>query len=259
MIRLKDILAEAYRNQVYEFFQRNPDILKSIFSEFNETPAEWLGGGFYGSAYATQAGKVIKFTNDPDEVALAARISKRARRPHLINIYDVRPFSSFSIGLDQYGDPRLANGFYAIHMDKIIPLMSMSRLAADTWWNLQSMYFSTQPDEAVRRSVNFEWEKHRLTRDAYDILLKIVDQRQKVLQDVRAMHIKSGEAHEGNIGFTPEGNFVLYDLQATKHPSQSDWIDPIRPSKSTLGKTVDMSKHVKYTTDGIDTPGDPNM
>ncbi len=258
MIRLKSLILEVNRRQVYDML-RKPEILQQIFSEFNESPAEWLGGGFYGSAIATKSGKVIKFTNDSYEVALAARISKRARRPHLINIYDVRPLTNINLGDDRWGDPVQAHGFYAIHMDKVIPLENMNSDAADIWDDISYRYFQEdKTDREIQELLNLRVARHRYNDDAVQLASKIITQRQKVLQDARAMNVRTWEAHRGNVGFTPEGNFVLYDLQSEKNPIETKYTDYSvpSPSKSTIGKTIDVAK---YTTDGIDTPNDPTM
>lgn len=256
MIRLKSLILEVNRQQVYNML-RKPEILQQIFSEFNESPAEWLGGGYYGSAIATKSGKVIKFTDDSYEVALAARISKRARRPHLINIYDVRPLTNINLGDDRWGDPIQAHGFYAIHMDKVIPLENMNYYAAEMWDYINYRYFQEdKTDQEIYELMKSR--SHQYSNSATELVSKIIAQRQKVLRDARAMNVRTFEAHRGNVGFTPEGNFVLYDLQSEKNPIETKYTDYSipSPSKSTIGKTIDVAK---FTTDGIDTPNDPTM
>jgi hypothetical protein len=251
MILLKQILNETNLTKVYGEL-RQPETLKMIFDQFADSPAEWLGGGYYGQAIATQRGKVIKFTADQNEAALAARISKRARRPHLINIYSVRPLAAFRLPSEDSNDIQtIYNHIYAIYMDRVTPLTSEMQ---DAWLGIKYMYFSSsRPDSDLRRSIDYDLSKNSITQDMYNQLNTIIDQRQKVLQDVRAMNINFSEAHGGNVGFTKHGNFVLFDLQALSNPIMKGNI-PV-PSKSTIGKPID----VKFTTDGIDTPGDPNM
>lgn len=250
MILLKQILNETNLTKVYGEL-RQPETLKMIFDQFADSPAEWLGGGYYGQAIATQRGKVIKFTADQNEAALAARISKRARRPHLINIYSVRPLAAFRLPSEAADDIQtIYSHIYAIYMDRVTPLTPAMK---DAWPEIKHMYFSNRPDSDLRRSIDYDLSKDRITQDVYNQLNTIIDQRQKVLQDVRAMNINAGEAHESNVGFTKHGNFVLFDLQAQSNPIMKGNI-PV-PSKSTIGKPID----VKFTTDGIDTPGDPNM
>ena len=85
MIRLKDILLE-FQPSESKAFKAVEDNLQHIAYQFAETGAKLVGRGYWGRAYQTDAGRILKVTSDPQEVAIAARFKKLAARPHIVGV-----------------------------------------------------------------------------------------------------------------------------------------------------------------------------
>lgn len=255
MIRLRDLITETARVEVYDYLNQHID---RIAAEHAETPARKLGSGYWGEAWLMQSGRVLKFTADPNEVALAARTSRRPASPHLIGVYSVRPITGIPLKDPNtlYDDPadwqsgrHGVRGYYVIHQDGITPLSEYGRDVQDAYNSLYTAIF------------NGEWTTERLlqriermnysNRDA-ELLQRIVSQADSIRRDIRRFGVNFTEAHSGNVGFNASGNFVIYDMQAMQGAPG------VKPSN--LGKPIDMRQIAPvYTTDGIDTPGDPDM
>ncbi len=92
MIKLKDILLEGKASDS-KYFKAIEDNLDHIAYQFAESGPRFIGSGFWGRAYQTDAGRVLKITSDPQEVAIASRFKKLSARPHIVGIYDVRPIA----------------------------------------------------------------------------------------------------------------------------------------------------------------------
>ena len=82
------------------------DMLRQLATEMGETIVGSLGSGINGTAYETESGKVLKYTQDTYEVGLATRLRKKRLYKHIINVYDVRPIENLA-------------GSYLILMDKV--------------------------------------------------------------------------------------------------------------------------------------------
>jgi hypothetical protein len=79
-------------------------------------------------------------------------------------------------------------------------------------------------------------------------------QRQNILRDVQALQVTEYEAHANNVGFDEHGQFVIFDI----------WSRSPKTEKGTarrMQNSIDIYTMLRaqFTTDGIDTPGDPDM
>ena len=245
MIRLKDILTERKASES-KAFKAVEDNLQHIAYQFAESNPRFVGSGYWGRAYLTDAGRVLKVTSDPDEVAIAARFKKLASRPHIVGIYDVRPISAVTIpfGSDGREHDVFPRGYYVIHMDAVTPLEKYKDGAlADVWEDkfLQSAFLRYgETDQQVRDRFDHVAKHFNIEQD-YNRLLS---QRQKILQDARALGLKRAEAHAGNVGFNRHGNFVFYDMQGSGYGD--------RPNLNNLGRPVDLTPDdTRYDWTGI--------
>ena len=245
MIKLKDILTERKASDS-KAFKAVEDNLDHIAYQFSETGAQFVGSGYWGRAYQTDAGRVLKVTSDPQEVAIASRFKKLSARPHVVGIYDVRPISPVTIpfGSDGREHDVFPRGYYVIHMDAVTPLEKYQDGAlAEVWEDefLQSAFLRYgETDQQIRDRFDRIAKHHGVFVD----FRRLVSQRQKILQDARALGLKRAEAHAGNIGFNRHGNFVFYDMQGSGY---SD-----RPNPNNLGRPVDLTPDdTKYDWTGI--------
>ena len=245
MIRLKDILTERKASES-KAFKAVEDNLQHIAYQFAESNPRFVGSGYWGRAYQTDAGRILKITSDPQEVAIASRFKKLASRPHVVGIYDVRPISPVTIpfGSDGREHDVFPRGYYVIHMDAVTPLEKYSDGAlAEVWEDefLQSAFLRYgETDQQIRDRFDRIAKHHGVFVD----FRRLVSQRQKILQDARALGLKRAEAHAGNIGFNRHGNFVFYDMQGSGY---SD-----RPNPNNLGRPVDLTPDdTRYDWTGI--------
>ena len=245
MIRLKDILTERKASES-KAFKAVEDNLQHIAYQFAESNPRFVGSGYWGRAYQTDAGRVLKVTGDPQEVAIASRFKKLASRPHVVGIYDVRPISAVEqpIGSDGRIHTVFPRGYYVIHMDAVTPLEKYKDGAlAEVWEDkfLQSAFLRYgETDQQIRD----RFERVAKAWGVEEDFERLLSQRQKILQDARALGLKRAEAHAGNIGFNRHGNFVFYDMQGSGY---SD-----RPNPNNLGRPVDLTPDdTQYDWTGI--------
>lgn len=257
MIRLRDLITETTHAEVYDYLRQHID---RIAADHAETPARKLGAGYWGEAWLMQSGRVLKFTADPNEVALAARTSRRPATPHLIGVYSVRPITGIPLKDPNtlYDDPTEwqsgrygARGYYVIHQDGITPLKDMpnGRELQDVYGSTYTAIFGNNwEDDRLRQ----RFERNTSNPQVLELMNRIIAQRDSIRRDLRRFGVNYHEAHAGNVGFNASGNFVIYDMQAM-HGAPG-----VKPSN--LGKSIDMQQIAPvHTTDGIDTPGDPDM
>jgi hypothetical protein len=245
MIKLKQILRESYPSKS-KAFKAIEDNLQHIAYQFAETGARYVGKGFWGRAYQTDAGRVLKITSDPNEVAIASRFKKLSARPHIIGIYDVRPIAPVTIpfGSDGRVHQMFPDEYYVIHMDAVTPLESYKGgKLAELWedkYLKQAFFRDDDTDREILNNFNHIAEHYGVEED----FNRLLSQRKKILQDVRALGLHRGEAHSGNVGFNQHGNFVIYDMHSNRY---SD-----RPNPNNLGRPVDLTPDdTRYDWTGI--------
>jgi len=245
MIRLKDILREAKASDS-KYFKAIEDNLDHIAYQFAETGAQFVGSGYWGRAYQTDAGRVLKITSDQNEVAIAARFKKLASRPHIVGIYDVRPIASQTaqVGSNDWDIQTFMEGFYVIHMDAVTPLEKYQDGALAEVWEDEFLQSKFLRDDLTDDQVREKYDPIAKHFGVFVDFRRLMAQRQKILQDARALGLKRNEAHAGNVGFNRHGNFVFYDMQS---PGYSN-----RPNPNNLGRPVDLiPDDVKYDWTGI--------
>ena len=193
MIKLKQILTESNPSDS-KAFKAVEDNLDHIARQFAETGARYAGKGFWGRAYETDAGRVLKITSDPNEVAIASRFKKLSARPHIIGIYDVRPINAVTIpfGSDGREHDVFPRGYYVIHMDAVTPLESYKGGKLAELWEaeyLHRLFFRKDiSDQRLRERIDHIAENYGV----FDDYVRLVSQRQKIMQDARALGLSVG-------------------------------------------------------------------
>ena len=194
MIKLTNLLREAYVSE---------DMLKQLATEMGETIKQFLGTGANGKAYETESGKVIKYTEDPAEVALATRLRKKRLYKHIINVYDVRPIENL-------------NGSYLILMDKIVEPLDQHVNWSEQWNYIRRRYFSNEDTDKQFlnwiTSTNGQWMEFDMA-----FINKILPQRAGIKRDFSELRIVWDEAHAGNMGWNKHGNFTHFDAWQEEH------------------------------------------
>jgi len=193
MIKLVNLLQEAYVPE---------EMLKQLALEMGETITEFLGSGANGKAYLTQSGKVIKYTEDLAEVALASRLRKKRLYKHIVNVYDVRPIENL-------------NDAYLILMDKVDPLND----SQEAQWNaVRREYLDRKnSDKDFLTWVDYQPERTASRTIDPEFIKKITQQRTGLLRDFSELRIVWDEAHGGNMGWNRHGNLVHFDAWQEEH------------------------------------------
>jgi hypothetical protein len=193
MIKLVNLLQEAYVPE---------EMLKQLALEMGETITEFLGSGANGKAYLTQSGKVIKYTEDLAEVALASRLRKKRLYKHIVNVYDVRPIENL-------------NDAYLILMDKVDPLND----SQEAQWNaVRREYLDRKnSDKDFLTWVDYQPERTASRIIDLEFIKKITQQRTGLLRDFSELRIVWDEAHGGNMGWNRHGNLVHFDAWQEEH------------------------------------------
>lgn len=255
MIKLSNILAEISREEAaqyarttndrspirYDILQYAPRIASMLGETVTGTP---LGEGAYGTAFPLASSKVMKITQDPDEVASAAHFRTRRKTPHIMSYYDARAIA-----------PRNGhNQFFVLIMDRVTPLATWQQALWD-----QYMYFDRDvTDEAVRDVLTSRSVSRTFPAQAAEFIDRIVAQRAAVLRAVRSFGVKTYEAHGNNVGFDSMGRLTVFDMWSTRGDTTAAAITSIRKMLKTLDLTPYLGTAQPDST-GIDTPNDPNM
>ena len=245
MIKLKDILLEGKASDS-KYFKAIEDNLDHIAYQFAESNPRFVGSGFWGRAYQTDAGRVLKITSDPQEVAIASRFKKLAARPHIVGIYDVRPIApqTAQVGSNDWDTQTFMEGFYVIHMDAVTPLEKYKDGVLAILWEDEFLQSAFLRDGETDRQIHDRFERLAKAYGVEEDFNRLLSQRQKILQDARALGLKRAEAHAGNIGFNQHGNFVFYDMQGSGYSDH--------PNPNNLGRPVDLIPgDTKYDWTGI--------
>jgi hypothetical protein len=193
MIKLIKLLNEAYVSE---------DMLKQLATEMGETIVDFLGTGANGKAYLTQSGKVIKYTEDSAEVALASRLRKKRLYKHIVNVYDVRAIENL-------------NDAYIILMDKVDTLND----SQEAQWNaVRREYLDRKnSDKQFLDWVDYQPERTASRTIDSEFINKITQQRAGLLRDFSELRIVWDEAHGGNMGWNKHGNLVHFDAWQEEH------------------------------------------
>jgi hypothetical protein len=255
MIRLKPILSEISREEAAHIALKRRDehtvnypILRyaaRIASMLGETVSgTQLGEGAYGYAFPLASGRVMKITQDPDEVASAAHFRTRRKTPHIMSYYDARAIV-----------PSTTHGrYFVLIMDRITPLATWQQALWD-----QYMYFNRDyTDDAVRDTLTSRSVSRTFPAQAAEFIERIVAQRAAVLRAVQSFGVKTYEAHGNNVGFDAMGRLTIFDMWSTRSNTTASAITSIRK----MLKTIDLTPYLGQAqpdASGIDTPNDPDM
>jgi hypothetical protein len=232
-----------------------------IASQFAEsvdtsrTPYASPMGGAYSKVYWLKSGKILKITINPDESATGAYYSKRRAHPHIIAYYDVREVVG---GENRISGPN--GGTWAMITDGVRVLTDEEQTwyhnitrEADFLYEVSDRHVEEELMEQGRLPIN-DRERQYANPAEIEFYRNMLSQRQSILRDIRALQVAEYEAHAKNVGFDEHGQFVIFDI----------WSRSPKTKKGTarrMQNSIDMFDMLRadFTTDGIDTPGDPDM
>jgi len=218
------------------------------------TPYASPMGGAHGKVYWLKSGKILKITINSDESATGAYYSKRRAHPHVIGYYDVREVVG---GGERVAGPN--GGLWAMITDGVRVLTDDEKGWYRHLVNDASFLSSRWSDETVENEL-VDWGhlpvagREGVRPQEVAFYRDMMAQRQSILRDVRALQVTAYEAHADNVGFDEHGQFVIFDI----------WSRSPKTPKGTarrMQNSIDIYDmlHARFTTDGIDTPGDPDM
>ena len=163
---------------------------------------EWLGSGQFGSSIECSPGFACKYTDDPGEALAARKARDLGERGGVVTVHEVKKVQS---------NPTL----WAITMDKVDILKGLEK-------QLYTMVVETireHPDDHDRRfSIYekffsmFDWNYG----DDLEGYLSDVDEldssAREMIAKLAAQGFSDEDIHGDNVGWTPDGNMVLFDL-----------------------------------------------
>jgi len=134
------------------------DSVRKIAYELGEEIDEFVGGGYYGKAFSTKSGKVLKLTNDENEIMVAYKLIKNKNwMKCLINHYNVGKINSSQFKFKYY-----------ILMDQVLPLSDSEKNDIDIF------IFLMMDDDYWENIKNFNIEhKSTTVKILYPFVLKI--------------------------------------------------------------------------------------
>ena len=251
MIRLKQILQEI--EQLSKKSDENPfwviDQNRDVIAyAFGERITGVLAAGNNGFVYELASGKLLKITPDASEVAAVMKLRRLPRMRHMISYYDVRNITNLykRIMNSSGGGYKPVTNFYAIIMDRVTPLSGEEK----TTWGNYYYHFLTENDslEEFFDEINAD----RKSMQVKEFWRKLFPQRKQIQRDFKRANINLWEVHQNNVGFDQFGQLVHFDPWINGY----GWNKPTI-NKARLNKSIELP--TKFTTDGIDTPNNPDM
>jgi hypothetical protein len=263
MIRLKSLLTENPNiRQLNRKDDSNPFWIidqnrDAIASQFGETITGILAAGSNGFVYELASGKLLKITPDAAEVAAVIKKRRLGKMRHLISYYDVRNIDNLMRNFSSNETPQYSKdtNFYAIIMDRVTTLNDREKRE---WTEGYEIFLNVYGDEDENQPIEeFITEVYGdplgISMVVRDFWRRIYPQRKNIIRDFKRAGVNFIEAHQNNVGFDQFGQLVHFDPWI----KGSGWASQPIINKSKLNKPVSIP--TKYTTDGIDTPNDPNM
>ena len=158
-----------------------------------------LGSGAQGYAFKTSDGRVIKITQNTNEVESAFKLSKRTMGKQHLAVSGVK-----SIRVNGQ-----TTNWYVLSMDFITVLTGPEQV----WWSKAAGEFLTPSvtNKHFLQIINEKIQSKALSPDSFKFWQNLVNQRKTILNDVKRMNIATNEMHAGNVGFTKHGKFITYD------------------------------------------------
>ena len=251
MIKLKNILTESKPiPKAVDPLQALELQIEDIAADVGESVGRRLGAAANGIAYKTKSGKVLKITGDDQEVASAIRLRNRYSRPlhHVATAYGAHRLEGFKY-TNRHRQLIEIKDYFLL----VLPFVNVVSEEEGRYWDeIQFEFF----DRSLSNEQVLNYAKRIFSPTQLEIMIpflnRVLPQRASILKDFDRAGIKSVEAHGGNIGFDDHGRFVHYDYWITNPNKES------RYYWDTSGTNMDV-QGPNYTTDGIDTPGDPDM
>lgn len=168
------------------------NLLKAISNSLNVTVEHFLGSGYYGNAYATTDGRVLKITRDESEYAMGMQLKEKNYR-HIVRIDD-----AFII---QTADREL----YALIEEKLEIPKELKTFLSDTYLGHTLRSYSQGGQD--KRDVLSKIDK---ARELYPEHSKWVDQMWALYQDCMDAGFVNVDSHNENIGMK-DGIIKLFD------------------------------------------------
>ena len=175
------------------------EIVDGVAKSLGVSIEKSLGSGAQGYAFKTSAGRVIKITQNLNEIASAFKLSKRTMgRQHLA-----------VSGVKAIRVNGKTTNWYVLSMDFITVLTDSQK----GWWSFFGGQFLNplMTNKQFLQLINTKIQSKVLPPDSLKFWQTLVNQRKTILQDVKRMSINTAEMHSGNVGFTKYGKFITYD------------------------------------------------
>jgi len=202
---MKKIIKEYMVQSDIDFIEENA---KKIAKQLGYNSVKYIGQGLFGLTYDVGDDKILKITTDKYEAANANKLRHKPITKHIINYYDVRAINN----------PRNRD-YYSIVMDKVKPLTNENYKLL--YGSIYTRFLDPTLSDEYLYDYVYDYLEEYETEESFDDTLmfyidKLEPQRQSILKEFKKYGIPIKEAHNGNVGFDNEGNFVYFDIGLRK-------------------------------------------
>ncbi len=176
---------------------------QKVAKHLNISSISWIGEGEYGAAYATQDGRVLKVTSDPNEFIYSSKLAGQ-KNENLVDVHD-----AFFIEDD----------LFAVVMEKVDTKgISLLFKALNVEANTQHCHIT----EIDRNNLSYP-----VPEEAFELMEAIV----KASEQAKSLGVKINDIHQDNVGKRRNGEYVLFDQQIDyKHKELKEEMQKIKDS-----------------------------
>jgi hypothetical protein len=194
-------------------FQANDDddddddvtkIAKKVSIELGEEISEYIDSGSFGYAYILKSNKVLKITQDKNEINLIYNLSKSSNIPkYLMTYYNI-------------GKIKGTNYFYIL-MDYVETLTFIERSVINLFYKnkiqYQNDYYNNIINPKIKSYIK-NWAKRSYnSEENYKICISLLPHVIEIVKDLKRHNIKSTDFHGANLGWDRTSNrLIMFDL-----------------------------------------------
>jgi hypothetical protein len=189
------------------------NIIKDIKKDFDINKLKYVGEGHYGMAFITDDNKILKLTNNDDEVRGISKVVGK-EIPGMVNYHNIKTYPNFNL--------------FAILMDRAEPLSKEEETVYTTMYYEGSNYSDStfwdeydDEDEDIREDLLerlLDRLENPLPEDKLPVveidentLVNYIERYRELLKILEDNNIPTQDLHGGNIGEI-NGELVHYDV-----------------------------------------------
>ena len=182
-------------------------LIDKVADDLGEQVDKFIGHGALGYAYLLNSGRVLKLTEDKNEINLIYNLSKLSSIPRSLMTY-------YNIGKVEDTE------YFYILMDYVEPLSDDEKSAVNIFYmnriQYKKDYYENIMNEYLAGHIE-EWFEKRFTSNKKDEYIRIchylLPHIRNIVKDLKKHKIKVTDFHGGNLGWDKgHNNLILFDL-----------------------------------------------